>query len=253
MKKKLVFISILLALCAIAWNQDFYYGEDLTLTDDLSVGDDATVTGDLDVDGATTLDDTTIEGTLDLTGVTSDIALFSDSEANYGLLLDGYITATGANVYGKIHVDDTNDALLITRESTDIVGMDVQMPFSVGQFTDDVGNGNAGHKLSVYRKAEEGDGFVAIYVSDGEDGYVDFDGNNGEEFRIRNLDGDIVLNAKTGDEIVCDDPLVLVSVDDDAMDATNCGTVGALVYNTDDSKAYVCTTAGTPGTWAALN
>ena len=36
------------------------------------------------------------------------------------------------------------------------------------------------------------------------------------------------------------------------MTATD-GTVGDVVYNTSDSKAYVCVTAGTPATWAALN
>ena len=36
------------------------------------------------------------------------------------------------------------------------------------------------------------------------------------------------------------------------MTATD-GTVGDVVYNTSDSKAYVCVTTGTPATWAAMN
>lgn len=36
------------------------------------------------------------------------------------------------------------------------------------------------------------------------------------------------------------------------MTATN-GTQGEVVFNTSNSKAYVCTVTGSPATWAALN
>lgn len=47
--------------------------------------------------------------------------------------------------------------------------------------------------------------------------------------------------------------IVLQQVNDGSMDATP-GILGQVVYNLADSKAYVCTVAGTTvGTWSALN
>lgn len=72
------------------------------------------------------------------------------------------------------------------------------------------------------------------------------------------LDGTLVLNggATLGDAdtdaITCTGRLIVRTVNDGDMDATD-GTTAEVVFNSADSKFYGCTASGTPATWAALN
>jgi len=96
--------------------------------------------------------------------------------------------------------------------------------------------------------------------------------HNGTDGQIFTDFGDISLLPKAGSYVTAGDGtnetqisatgdvtfagtarLRLSSVTDAGpMTATN-GTAGDIVFNTSDTKAYVCTVTGTPATWAALN
>lgn len=67
------------------------------------------------------------------------------------------------------------------------------------------------------------------------------------------FDGDVTLGDAATDTTTCTGMLKLpVVVDAGPMTATN-GTEGMLVYEDSTDKVYVCTSTGTPGTWAALH
>jgi len=82
-----------------------------------------------------------------------------------------------------------------------------------------------------------------------------------DEITIMAEDGVVLIDADTDVDLTpggsafidCGGFMELHHVDDAAMDSTNCSRTGVLVFNDDDSKVYVCTTAGSPATWSALN
>lgn len=66
------------------------------------------------------------------------------------------------------------------------------------------------------------------------------------------LNGGATLGSADTDAITCTGRLIVRTVNDGDMDATD-GTTAEVVFNSADSKFYGCTASGTPATWAALN
>lgn len=66
------------------------------------------------------------------------------------------------------------------------------------------------------------------------------------------LNGSATLGAASTDLLTCVGRLIVRTVNNAGMSATN-GTVAEIVYNSNDSKFYGCTVTGTPATWSALN
>lgn len=66
------------------------------------------------------------------------------------------------------------------------------------------------------------------------------------------LNGSATLGAASTDLLTCVGRLIVRTVNNAGMAATN-GTVAEIVYNSNDSKFYGCTVTGTPATWSALN
>lgn len=66
------------------------------------------------------------------------------------------------------------------------------------------------------------------------------------------LNGGATLGSADTDAITCTGRLIVRTVNDGDMDATD-GTTAEVVFNSADSKFYGCTVSGSPATWAALN
>lgn len=64
--------------------------------------------------------------------------------------------------------------------------------------------------------------------------------------------GSCQFGGANTDLLTCLGRLIVRFVDDAGMDESN-GSQGEIVFNSNDSKFYGCTVAGSPATWAALN
>jgi len=84
--------------------------------------------------------------------------------------------------------------------------------------------------------------------------FRDFIVGNGKGSALSTWDGSAARLTHAVDVLMAAGKRLRLGVVTDAgpMTATN-GTQGDVVFNTSDSKAYVCTVTGTPATWAALN
>ncbi|MFW9873324.1 MAG: hypothetical protein ACFFG0_09495 [Candidatus Thorarchaeota archaeon] len=81
------------------------------------------------------------------------------------LRIDGYITAVTNPRYVDLEVDDTDDKFRVSRESTDVVGMDIKLPLTVtddtGQIAE-IGRGTTDTNIT----------YISLYNTDGELCYV---------------------------------------------------------------------------------
>ena len=67
------------------------------------------------------------------------------------------------------------------------------------------------------------------------------------------VDGDTTLGNASTDTITATGRFLIRSVTDAGPMTATAGTQRELVYNTSNSKVYVCTVTGSPATWSALN
>lgn len=96
----------------------------------------------------------------------------------------------------------------------------------------------------------EGDADANLFFTDAGNDRVGI-GTNAPAAKL-DVAGTVKLGAADTDAITCTGRLIIRTVNDAGMAATN-GTVGEIVFNSDDTKFYGCTVTGTPATWSALN
>ncbi len=249
----------------------------VSIAKDLLVnGGDIGITGDTDLLGLAS-GELSINGDVNVHdgGAVIEDTLISNTGTFYDLTLKGDFTSTDVSSlgpYAKVGYTESNSGTGARNQYTPTA----TVPFHVLTGAKSsisvilTNNGGVSWKLS-YRDASGANHSFGSYYSTSWDtthtapeeirGYYIYPGGDSSadtnvELEVASgtleVDGDVTLGDVSTDTISCTGRFFPRQVNDAGMNSTD-GTIGEVVFNTNDRKFYGCTASGTPATWAAFH